>query len=156
MKDKIKIEGKLHYELRDKNNNLKDKNTIKNTVTDFMDAHIADQLSDQGQSQIGWIALGTSTGQGAGDTDLAIYSVDTFLALSGTTSLGVQGTGANDNDVIYYGYWGAGVGTATITEAGVFQASGTSRSTMCLYNDSLNVAKGASDTLKVTWTLTVG
>jgi len=38
-----------------------------------------------------------------------------FLGISGTAT---QGTAGADNDVVYSGYWGAGVGTASITEAG--------------------------------------
>jgi len=152
MEEKLGIKGKVEYELRDKDGNLKESGIIPNTITALLDAHVADQMSDSGDAAIGWIALGTSTGQTSASTDLATYSAGTFLALSGT----LQGTAAADNDVVYSGYWEAGVGTATITEAGIFLGSATSRADMMTYNDGLSVSKGASDTLKIDWTVTFG
>ncbi len=154
MEEDFGIKGKLHIVLRDKDGDIKQEEIIDNTITNLLDAHVADQMSDSGDSAIGFIALGTSTGQGAASTDLATYSAATLIALSGTGQ--VQGSGGDDNDVVYSGFWAAGVGTATITEAGIFLGSATSRSDMMTYNDSLNVAKGASDTLKIDWTVTFG
>ena len=152
MEENLGIKGQIHYVLKDKDGDVKEENTSYNTITEVMDAHVADQMSDSGDAAIGFIALGIGSGQTTSDTDLNSFSAGTFLALSGT----LQGTAAADNDVVYSGYWGAGVGTATITEAGIFQASGTTRTTMCTYNDSINFAKGASDTLKIDWTVTFG
>ncbi|MCK5625125.1 hypothetical protein KAI04_04765 [Candidatus Pacearchaeota archaeon] len=154
MNENLNVKGKLHIVLKDENGNIKSDIIIPNTITELMDAHIADQMSDQGDSQIGWIALGTGTGQTSSSSDLATYNAGTFLALSGTGV--VQGTGANDNDVIYSGFWGAGIGTASITETGIFLGSATARADMMTYNDSLNVVKGANDTLKIDWTVTFG
>lgn len=153
MKEKFGIKGKVHYVLRDKDGNIKAENIDTNAITVGMDAHVADQLSDSGDATIGFIALGTGTGGGAASTDLETYSAGTLIALSGTPT---QGTGGADNDVVYSGYWGAGVGTATITEAGIFLGSASSRTDLMTYDDSLNVTKGASDTLKIDWTLTFG
>jgi len=155
MKDNFGIKGLLKYELRDEFGNLKDAGSVPNTITELMDAHVADQMSDSTDAAIGFIALGSGVGQTAASTDLAKYIAGTFLALSGT----LQGTGEADNDVVYSGYWGAGVGTETgdgIREAGIFQASGTSRTTLMTYNSGLSISKGASDTLKIDWTVTFG
>jgi len=152
MKEKFGIKGKVHYVLRDKDGNIKAENIDTNTITAGMDAHVADQMSDSGDAAIGYIALGTGTGQTSVSTDLATYSADTLIALSGT----MQSSAGDDNDVVYSGYWGAGVGTATITEAGIFLGSATSRSDLMTYDDSLNVTKGANDTLKIDWTVTYG
>lgn len=149
----IPMKGKIEYTLRDESGKVKDHGIIENTITNFMDAHVADQMSDQGEAQIGFMALGSGTGQTASSTDLANF-ID-INALSGTGP--IQGTGGDDNDVIYSGYWGAGDATNdSITEAGIFQASGTSRTTLCTYNDGLSINKGASDTLKIDWTVTFG
>ncbi|HUV85219.1 MAG TPA: hypothetical protein VMV86_05870, partial [Methanosarcinales archaeon] len=51
---------------------------------------------------------------------------------------------------------GAGVCTATLTEVGLFIASGQATADLQLYNDSLNVVKGATQILEVTWTVTYG
>jgi len=151
MEEKLGIKGKIEYELRDLDGNIKDSGTVYNTITNLFDVHVADQLSDQGEAAIGFMSIGSGTGQGASSTDLANHI--STLALSGT----IQGTGGDDNDVVYSGFWGAGVGTNTdITEAGIFQASGTSRTTLMTYNDGLSVNKGADDTLKIDWTVTFG
>ncbi len=154
MKDKQIIKGKLHYVLKDEYGNIKKEDTIYNTITNVMDAHIADQMSDQAEAQIGFMAIGSGTGQSASSTDLANF-ID-ILALSGTGP--IQGAGGDDNDVVYSGYWAAGEGTNDdITEAGIFQASGTSRTTLCTYVGSgIDANKGVNDTLKIDWTVTYG
>lgn len=153
MKDKQEIKGKLHIVLRDKDGNIKKEQTIDNTLTNLFDAHVADQLTDQGEAVIGFISIGSGTGQVASSTDLSNH-INT-LALSGSSP--IQGAGGADNDAIYSGFWAAGVGTNdSITEAGIFRASGTTRDTLMTYNDGLSINKGASDTLKIDWTLTFG
>ncbi len=152
--EKLGIKGKIEYELKDKFGNIKDSGIIPNTITQLLDAHVADQMADSGDAQIGFIALGSGTGQGAASTDLANYVSATLIALSGTGA--VQGAGGADNDVVYAGFWGAGVGTDTITEAGIFLGSATSRTDLMTYNDGLSVTKGAGDTLKINWTVTFG
>ena len=153
MKDKFGIKGKVHYVLRDKDENIKDEGEVHNDITVGMDAHVADQMADQGDAQIGFIALGTGTGGTTASTDLDTYEAGTLTALSGTQT---QGTAAADNHVVYSGFWDAGVGTASITEAGIFLGSATSRSDLMTYNDGLTITKGASDTLKIDWTVTYG
>jgi len=152
MEENFGIKGKIEYTLYDQEGEVKDTGLIANTITQGMDAHVADQMSDQGDAAIGFIALGTGTGQTAASTDLATYEAGTLIALSGIQ----QGTAAADNDVVYSGYWEAGVGTASITEAGIFLGSAAARSDMMTYNDALSVTKGASDTLKIDWTVTFG
>lgn len=152
-KDDLGFKGKLHVVLRDKDGNIKTEQFLTNTNTNLFDAHVADQMSDSGDSQIGFIALGSGTGQGAASTDLANYVAGTLIALSGTQT---QGTGGDDNDVVWSGFWGAGVGTDNITEAGIFLGSATSRTDLMVYDDSLTVTKESSDTLKIDWTETFG
>ena len=153
MEDKFGIKGRIDYQLFDDVGTLKDEGHIANTITNFMDAHVADQMSDATEATIGFMAIGSGTGQGASSVDLANF-ID-LQALSGTGP--VQGAAGDDNDVVYAAFWAAGEGTnAAISEAGLFQASGTSRTTLCTYNDSLSINKGASDTLKINWTVTFG
>ena len=153
MEEKFGIKGRIDYQLFGEDGALKDEGHIANTITNFMDAHVADQMSDATEATIGFMALGSGTGQGAASTDLANFI--NLKALSGTGP--VQGTAGDDNDVIYSAYWAAGESTNTsISEAGLFQASGTSRTTLCTYNDSISINKGAADTLKIDWTVTFG
>ena len=59
MKDKQGIKGKLHIVLRDENGNIKQEQTIDNTITELLDAHVADQLTDQGDAAIGFMSIGS-------------------------------------------------------------------------------------------------
>ena len=71
-----------------------DERLITNTVTELMDAHTADQMSDSGDAGIGWMAVGTGTGQTSASTGLAT-SLDRNVRTSTT-----QGSGGADNDVV--------------------------------------------------------
>lgn len=129
---------------------LLDTREIPNTVTTGGDKYVADQLSDGGEAAMGWMAVGTGTGQGASDNSLAT-ELDRN-ALDSTT----QGTGANDNDVIYVATWAAGDGTGALTEAGIFNnASAGSGQMLCVASYSV-INKGAGDSLVITWTFTCG
>ena len=153
IKDNQKIKGKLHIVLRGENGNIKQEQFIDNTITNLFDAHVADRMSESGDTAIGFMSIGSGTGQTSASTDLSNHI--STLALSGTSP--IQGTGGADNDAVYSGFWAAGVGTnSSIAEAGIFQASGTTRTTLMTYNDGLSINKGASDTLKIDWTLTFG
>jgi len=152
MKDSIGIKGKLHIVLKDEDGNIKQDKVLHNTITNGMDEHIADQMSDQTEAQISYMCIGSGTGQSAASTDLSNFI--SIMALSGTSP--VQGTGGDDNDVIYSAYWAAAAGTGSIREAGIFIGSATSRADMMTYNDALTVNKGVNDTLKIDWTVTYG
>ncbi len=146
--DKMGIRGEMHAELRDENGNLKDERLIMNTITELCDAHVADQMSDSGDAAIGYMSVGTGTGQGSASIGLAT-SLDQN-ALTSTT----QGTAGDDNDVVFVGDWAAGDGTGAITEAGIFHAANNT-SMMAVSSFSV-INKGAADTLKITWTLSFG
>jgi len=127
---------------------LKDDRIIENTVTELMDAHVADQMSDSGDAAIGFMNVGTGSGQVAADVGL-----DTELDRNALTST-TQGAAGADNDVVYVGDWAAGDGTGAITEAGIMHADNNT-SMMC-YASFAVINKGAADTLEITWTVTFG
>ena len=109
--------------------------------------HIADRLSSSpGGAAMGWMAIGTgSTAAAAGDTALG-----TEIDRNATTSIT-----DSSNVVTYVGDWAAGDGTnSAIAEAGIFNAS--SAGTMLARATFTAINKGASDTLKITWAVTIG
>lgn len=59
------------------------------------------------------------------------------------------------NVVTMQATFGAGVGTATITEAGIFDVVTANTVNMLLYASGFSHTKGAADSLVFTWTLTV-
>lgn len=150
------LRGKCVIKLYGPGGELKDQRVIlaerevPNTVTTGGDKYVADQLSDQGEPAMGWMAVGTGTGQGASDNVLAT-ELDRN-ALDSTT----QGTGANDNDVIYVCTWAAGDGTGALTEAGIFNNATPGLGQMLCVASFSVINKGAADSLVITWTLTCG
>ena len=147
-KEDFGIRGKIKVVLTDKSGKIKRVVEKTNTITELMDAHVADQLSDASGAAIGYMGVGTGSGQGSSDTGLASSSAN--VALDSTT----QGAGAADNDVIYVATFPAGTATAALTEAGIFQAD--NNTTLMAYDDFSAINKGASDSLVITWTITFG
>jgi len=144
------ITGNLKAELRDAFGNLKQVRELDNVFTDAGDAHVADQMaSSHDESAMSHMAVGTSSATlTAGSTTLG-GETDRNALTSFT-----QGSGADDNKVVYVGDWGAGDATAALTEAGIFNSS--SGGTMLCAQTFSTINKGAADTLKITWTVTFG
>lgn len=147
IEDGILLRGKLnlHGILRNEDGEIIDEQTVSNQIQTYMPTNVADMLSDQGENAMGWMSIGSGTGQAVGDSALA--TEETRQALDG-------GTPTHSGAVVtYHRTFAAGEGTATITEAGVHNAAAAGN--MGLYNDSINFAKGAGDSLELTWTLTI-
>lgn len=117
-----------------------------NLITVSGHAHVADQMADQGESQMSHMAVGTGTGQTSNDNTLAT-ELDRNALQSGPTQL----SGADINKVQYVGFWDAGDGTGAITEAGIFNDA--SAGSMLCYQSFAVINKGASDQLTITWTV---
>ncbi len=147
--DKTGIKGLFHAELFGPDGVLKEERIIQNTVTALSDAHVADALSDTpAEAQIDYMAVGTGAGQTSASTGLAT-SLERH-ALTSTT----LGVGVADNDLVYVGTWGAGVGTGAITEAGILTADNDT--SLQYYADFGVITKGALDSLVITWTASFG
>jgi hypothetical protein len=127
--------------LRDINGNIKDERHIHNTVTTAGKNMIADRL-------LASPTLGVPThmaiGTGTGGTTALTTELDRNALTSKNRSNAV---------VTMVGDWAAADGTGAITEAGVFDASSTGN--MHLYSSFSVINKGASDTLSISWTLTI-
>jgi len=148
IKDKFSIKGYVKLVLKDKNGKVKQTVKGHNTITALMDAHVADQMSDSTDSAIGYMGVGTGSGQTSASTGLATSSAN--VALDSTT----QGSAAADNDVVYVATFPAGTATAALTEAGLFLTD--NNTTMMTYDDFDVINKGADDSLVVTWTISFG
>ena len=123
----------------------KKRQVLSNQVQTAMKTHVADRLADVGETAASHMGIGSGTGQGVGANILATQL--TRQALDGSTPSHSAAV------VTYHRTFAAGEGTGTVTEAGVFNdiAAGT----MFLYNGSISFAKGAGDSLELTWTLTI-
>jgi hypothetical protein len=143
----IPIRGRVELILRDERGRFKARRMVNNLVVTAGKNHIADQLSSApGGGAMSHMAIGSgSTAPAAGDTTL-VTEIDRN-ALTSRTDAG--------NVVTYVGDWAAGDGTsADIEEAGIFNAGAAG--TMLARAVFTQINKGASDTLKITWTVTVG
>lgn len=150
IKDTVARKGRLLIRLFDQDGNLKDERQVDNLMTNAGEAHIADQLaSSQDESAMSHMAIGTGTTAPTSANTALEFQLDRNALTSRT-----QGAGGDDNDVIYVGDWAAGDGTGAITEAGIFNSSASG--TMLARSTFAAINKGASDTLQITWTVTIG
>jgi hypothetical protein len=116
---------------------------VDNLVVTTGKGYVASRMKDATTTAMSHMAIGTgSTAAAAGDT--ALGSESARVALTSTTVSGA--------DITYVATFGAGTGTAAITEAAVLNAS--SSGTMLCRTVFAVVNKGASDSMTITWTVT--
>lgn len=150
LNDSLKITGRLLIEVFGEDGLLRDMREVDNLVVTAGKNHIAASLSSAGTTAMGWMELGTGvTAAAAGDTLLGTFIASSRVALTSRT--------AATNVVTYVGDWAAGVATnAAITEAGIFNVVTANTITMLSRAVFTAINKGASDSLKITWTCTIG
>ena len=157
MKDSIYIKQNVKWKLwnTDKNGNkidLAEEGESHNTDCKLHGVLIADHMAGGADTLISYGHAGTGSGQTAQSTNLATHCDEVRTAITSKT----QGAGNDANDVVFLFTLGAGVCTATLTEVGLFIAVGQATADLQFYDDSLNVVKGATQILEVTWTVTYG
>ena len=142
---KFGVDANVLVQLFDKDGNLKEQREIHNAVTTAGKNAIADQiLASPSLNKMTHMELGTGTG---GTTALNAYIAGSRVAFT---------TKTRSNAVVtVVGTFGAGVGTGNITEAGTFDAATENGGNMWMYSSFTSIPKGASDSLTITWTLTV-
>ena len=142
--DETKATGKLTVEIKDKHGNVKDTREVKNLVVDTGLAFIASRMKDATATAMSHMGIGTgSTAAAASDTALGTEAAR--VALTSTT--------VTSNAVAYVASFAAGTGTGAITEAGILNAS-SSGTLLCRTVFSV-VNKAASDSMTITWTVTI-
>ena len=142
--DETKATGKLTVEIKDKHGNVKDTREVKNLVVDTGLAFIASRMKDATATAMSHMGIGTgSTAAAASDTALGTEAAR--VALTSTT--------VTSNAVAYVASFAAGTGTGAITEAGILNAA-SSGTLLCRTVFSV-VNKAASDSMTITWTVTI-
>ena len=137
--DNFKLKGKLSIAINDEV--VKEVDNL--VVTDGKE-FVASRMKDATATAMSHMAIGTgSTAAAAGDSALGTQAAR--VALTSTT--------VSSNEVAYVATFGAGTGTGAITEAGLFNAS-TGGTMLCRTVFSV-VNKGSSDSMTITWTVTV-
>jgi hypothetical protein len=137
--DGLNLKGKLAIAL-----NGEIVKEVDNLVVTAGKGFVASRMKDATTTAMTHMAIGTgSTAAAASNTALGSQSARTTL-----TSTTVSGA-----DITYVDTFPAGTGTGAITEAGLFNAS--SGGTMLCRTVFSVVNKGASDSMTITWTVTV-
>jgi hypothetical protein len=143
--ENMKAKGRLSIVLKDENGNVKDTREVDNLVVNTGLAYIASRMKDATATAMTHMGLGSgSTAAAAGDTDLGSL-LGSREALDSTT--------VTSNAIEYVASFEAGDATGAVTEAGIFNAA--SGGTMLCRTVFSVVNKGASDTMTVTWTITI-
>jgi hypothetical protein len=111
----IKVSGQWEIKCFGPDGALRWRDNGENLVVTTGLNHIADQLSDQGETAMGYIAAGSdNTAPSAGQTALV-----SELARVATDSI----TQTGGNTVVYAATFAAGTATGTWEEAGIFNAA---------------------------------
>lgn len=148
LNENVKAKGEVSLVLTDENGQIKDKQSW-NMIMNVGLAFITSRMKDATAAAMTHLAIGTGTTAAAG-TQTALVTESARVALTSTT----QVTTTITNDAIQYlATFNPGVGTAAITEAGLFNAS--SAGTMLARTVFPVINKGANDTLSITWKITL-
>ena len=136
--DDLKLTGNLTIALNDEIVQETD-----NLVVTAGKNWVADRMNDA-NAVMSHMAVGTGTTTAAAGQTALVTETDRN-ALTSTT--------VTNNAVAYVATWAAGDATAALTEAGIFDAS--SSGDMLARTVFSVVNKGASDSMTITWTVTV-
>ena len=139
----IYFEANMRVELFDETGKLKDQRFVHNTVTTAAKTGIINQLlASPSLNKLGWMAVGTSS-PGATLLGAEIARVVFDSKLAATNVLTVVCT------------FPAGTGTGAITESGTFDVVTANTVNMWMSSSFSVINKGSSDSIVITWTLTV-
>ena len=145
-KETMKATGQVNVVVRDEKGNVKEDFTVPNLVVDTGLDYIASRMKDATATAMSHMEVGTdNTAAGAANTTLGAAVSGARVTLDSTT--------VTDNAVAYVATFPAGTGTDALTEAGIFNAS--SAGTMLCRTVFSVINKGASDSMTITWTITI-
>lgn len=142
--DTFKIKGLVVAEVFGADGELKQREETENLILTVGKNMIADRL-------LASPTLGVPTHIGVGTSGTAAAAGDTTI--TGETRVALTTKTRATNVVTYVGDWAAGSATGTLQETGLWDAA--SAGNLVGRATFTSIVKGASDTLKVTWTWTI-
>lgn len=142
--DTVTLTGHVVTEVFGPDGELKQREETDNLILTVGKNMIADRL-------LASPTLGVPTHIGVGTSGTAPAAGDTTI--TGETRVALTSKTRATNVVTYVGDWAAGSATGTLQETGLWDAS--SAGNLVGRATYTSIAKGASDTLKVTWTWTI-
>jgi hypothetical protein len=145
IQEHINATGHLSVVLRDENGDIKDERSIPNLVVTVGKNWIASRMKTTGiPNEMSHMAIGSGTATPVvGDSTMGTELGRVALTSSVVTSATIE----------YIATFPAGSGTGAVTEAGIFNNS--SAGTMLCHTAFSVVNKGASDSLTITWDVTI-
>ena len=135
----LKLKGKLSIALNDEV-----LQAVDNLVVTAGKRYVASRMKDASATAMSHMAIGSGTTNPAA-SDTALETELGRVALTSTT--------VSSAVVTYVATFAAGTGTGAVTEAGILNAS-SSGTLLCRTEFSV-VNKGSSDSMTITWTVTV-
>jgi hypothetical protein len=140
----LQARGDVSIVLTGPDGKVKDQREIKNLVVTAGLAHIASRIVGTAQGVMSHMALGSNNvAAAAGNT--ALGNELGRVALTGAVPTGAS--------IAFTATFGAGSGTGSVTEAGLFNAAAAG--TMLARTTFGVVTKESGDTLAITWTVTI-
>lgn len=148
----LQFHGRLDVMLYDEYGNLKDERHFDNLIVDTGFEGVAYRIAphDGTATSDPWnyIAIGTGTAAPAAD-DTALAGVELARLQDSTATY----TTTSGKQLQLQVSFGPGVGTGNVAESGLFNA--VSGGNMLARQTFTEITKGASDTLTITWTITL-
>lgn len=142
--ESVGLKGNLKIVVLDENKNVKETRHIKNLVVATGKSYIAQRMTANTTAIMSHMAIGSA--------NVAPTTSDTALG-SEITRVALDSANVTSNTITYVTTYGAGVGTGSITEAGIFNAP--SSGTMLCRTRFDVVNKGNADIIVITWNVTV-
>lgn len=141
----IKMTGKLSIKKFNANNELIMEQDVPNLIVTVGKEHVAERLINSSEPKMDYMAIG------AGITVPAVANSTLVSELARQPMLSATRSGSN---ITYTATFGIGVGTGSVTEAGIFNA--TSAGSMLCRTTFPVITKAASESIAISWTVTVG
>ena len=123
---------------------IKSETIVPNLVVLTGRTFIASRMANASSTVMSHMAIGSGT-TAASASDSALQTEVARVALN------VAGGTPSSNNITYSASFGAGVGIATIAEAGIFNAA--SSGTLLARSVFTGIVKGSGDSMDISWTI---
>jgi len=144
MNEPLSMSGKINAVLTNEHGDVIAEHDVSNLIMTVGKTWAASRLAGTASAVISHMAIGSgNTAPAVGQTTLVTETARVAIT-SGT---------ASGNVLTIVATFGPGVGTGSINECGLFNAA--SAGTMVARSTNVVLTKGATDTLALTWTITL-
>jgi hypothetical protein len=144
-KSDVTMTGHLSIKKYNDKQELVEEVNVPNLVVTVGKNHIAKRITSDAEVKMSHMAIGSGTAVVLG-TQTTLTTETGRVALSSSTTA--------NSSISYSALFGATVGTGNVQEAALFNAA--SAGTMLCRTTFPVIIKGASDTIAISWTVTVG